>query len=70
MKIASVVGARPNLLNYHQFIKSLVLFQTTMPEEINRLLTVHLSDYLFAPTQIAIKNLENTYLTKYFIHKT
>ncbi len=32
-------------------------FKRTMPEEINRLLTDHLSSFLFCPTQQAIRNL-------------
>lgn len=34
-------------------------FDKSMPEEINRVLTDHVSDFLFCPTVSAVKNLEN-----------
>jgi len=38
-------------------------FDRTMPEEINRVLTDHISDLLFCPTETAVKNLANEGIT-------
>jgi len=39
-------------------------FDRTMPEEINRVLTDHVSDLLFCPTETAVKNLTAEGITK------
>ena len=39
-------------------------FDKRMPEEVNRVLTDHVSDYLFAPTETAVKNLYNEGIRK------
>lgn len=39
-------------------------FDKTMPEEINRILTDHISDYLFCPTKTAVKNLKDEGIEK------
>jgi UDP-GlcNAc3NAcA epimerase len=39
-------------------------FNKEMPEEINRVLTDHISDYLFVPSQTSVKNLSNEGITK------
>jgi UDP-N-acetylglucosamine 2-epimerase (non-hydrolysing) len=38
-------------------------FDRTMPEELNRIITDHLSDLLFCPTQTAVDNLRNEGIT-------
>lgn len=38
-------------------------FDNTMPEETNRILVDHLSDYLFAPTKEAAKNAKNEWMS-------
>ena len=40
-------------------------FDKKMPEEINRVLTDHVSAYLLAPTKQAIENLKNEWITKW-----
>jgi UDP-N-acetylglucosamine 2-epimerase (non-hydrolysing) len=39
-------------------------FDRTMPEEINRVLTDHISDLLFCPTKTAVDNLRNEGITR------
>lgn len=44
-------------------------FNKKMPEEINRIITDHLSDYLFCPTDTAVINLSNEGIRK-GVHQT
>ena len=43
-------------------------FDRRMPEETNRILTDHLSDYLFAPTSAALKNLKREHVNGRVFH--
>ena len=45
-------------------------FDRTMPEEVNRVIADHLSDYLFAPTDVAKKNLLDEGISKQKISVT
>lgn len=55
----SAVRSNINIAHVESGLRS---FDRHMPEEINRLLTDHLSSYLFASTQTAIKNLEREHV--------
>ena len=43
-------------------------FNKAMPEEINRILTDHVSSYLFCPTKTAVINLEHENITDGVYH--
>ncbi|MDR0794574.1 MAG: UDP-N-acetylglucosamine 2-epimerase (non-hydrolyzing) [Tannerella sp.] len=43
-------------------------FNRQMPEEINRVLTDHLSEFLFCPTNAAVQNLKQEGITKGVVH--
>jgi len=59
---AALVAAKLNIFSFH-IESGLRSFNRTMPEEINRLITDHICNVLYAPSQTAMNNLKNEGLT-------
>ncbi len=60
----ALVGAKLHIpiIHIESWLRS---WDKKMPEEINRILTDHVSTYLLAPTKQAIENLKNEWITKW-----
>lgn len=59
---AAIVAAKLHIPIFH-IEAGLRSFNKEMPEEVNRVLTDHVSDLLFTPSQIAVNNLKNEGIT-------
>lgn len=60
---ATIVASKLHIPIFH-IEAGLRSYNKKMPEEVNRVMTDHVSELLFAPTDLAVKNLEKESITK------
>src|SRR4029077_7053841 len=61
----NAAGARPRVVHVEAGLRS---FDRSMPEEVNRVLTDHVSDLLFVTEESGIQNLQNEGISRDRIH--
>ena len=66
--LAGALAAKASAIKVAHVESGLRSFDRCMPEETYRILTDHICDYLFAPTQIVAENLEREHVWENYLY--